>query len=443
MLKIGSPICFSNFQLVCFNVFFFHYWKKWWFFHFLTFLPCLFQLWGPWHRQVWIGVFVAIPRTTTWPWWRWAPRWPASAKLAPSGMPCICGAWFRTVPTVWVVITKAKSSNKNQVFFRGVDKKHTVLELFCLGLEILGRIAFIQCTQWSSSFSRILFDSHPTSWKRTLSNIPSTTIFWVVWARHDTGTVISTFPGNTSRTWALCPRKPMAWNRIAVASRPISWRPRSTRPWVSWRTRARSSSHPFAAPKSFSKSWGETESAGWSCRKTPKKEWTKRPGVDFFLVLWKHFVHFCQVVSQPPGRPWWNWMPTWQRWTTGAMQIRITSSSPTTTWMLPDRSMKFDLRSCVVTELSFSKTCPTKWTLANVTMFSTLGSAFKPWQVDNGYFWRNATGELELGVFDWGSMGSKSLGFKMWWWMYCQDFEAEKNITFSMIAAESMNILIF
>lgn len=43
--------------------------------------------------------------------------------------------------------------------------------------------------------------------------------------------------------------------------------------------------------------------------------------------------------------------------------------------------------------------------------------------VDNGYFWRNAEGELELGVFDWGSMGSKSLGFKMWWWMYCQDFE--------------------
>ena len=44
--------------------------------------------------------------------------------------------------------------------------------------------------------------------------------------------------------------------------------------------------------------------------------------------------------------------------------------------------------------------------------------------MDNGYFWRNAEGELELGVFDWGSMGSKSLGFKMWWWMYCQDFEA-------------------
>jgi len=43
--------------------------------------------------------------------------------------------------------------------------------------------------------------------------------------------------------------------------------------------------------------------------------------------------------------------------------------------------------------------------------------------VDNAYFWRNESGKLELGVFDWGSMGSKSLGFKMWWWMYCQDFE--------------------
>ncbi|CAK9109013.1 Uncharacterized protein SCF082_LOCUS50671 [Durusdinium trenchii] len=43
--------------------------------------------------------------------------------------------------------------------------------------------------------------------------------------------------------------------------------------------------------------------------------------------------------------------------------------------------------------------------------------------VDNAYFWRNASGELELGVFDWGSMGSRSLGFKMWWWLYCHEFE--------------------
>ena len=43
--------------------------------------------------------------------------------------------------------------------------------------------------------------------------------------------------------------------------------------------------------------------------------------------------------------------------------------------------------------------------------------------VDNAYFWRNEAGDLELGVFDWGSMGSKCLGYKMWWWLYCQDFE--------------------
>ena len=43
--------------------------------------------------------------------------------------------------------------------------------------------------------------------------------------------------------------------------------------------------------------------------------------------------------------------------------------------------------------------------------------------VDNGYFWRNDEGQLELGVFDWASMGSKALGFKMWWWFYCSEFE--------------------
>lgn len=43
--------------------------------------------------------------------------------------------------------------------------------------------------------------------------------------------------------------------------------------------------------------------------------------------------------------------------------------------------------------------------------------------VDNAYFWRNEAGELELGVFDWGGMGARSLGFKLWWWLYCADFE--------------------
>lgn len=43
--------------------------------------------------------------------------------------------------------------------------------------------------------------------------------------------------------------------------------------------------------------------------------------------------------------------------------------------------------------------------------------------VDNAYFWRNDKGELELGVFDWGGMGCRSLGFKLSWWLYCMDFE--------------------
>eukprot|EP00442_Polarella_glacialis_P045907 CAMPEP_0115150436 /NCGR_PEP_ID=MMETSP0227-20121206/65045_1 /TAXON_ID=89957 /ORGANISM="Polarella glacialis, Strain CCMP 1383" /LENGTH=621 /DNA_ID=CAMNT_0002560815 /DNA_START=66 /DNA_END=1931 /DNA_ORIENTATION=- len=43
--------------------------------------------------------------------------------------------------------------------------------------------------------------------------------------------------------------------------------------------------------------------------------------------------------------------------------------------------------------------------------------------VDNAYFWRTEDGNLDLGVFDWGGMGSKSLGFKMWWWLYCIEFD--------------------
>ncbi|CAJ1374086.1 unnamed protein product [Effrenium voratum] len=43
--------------------------------------------------------------------------------------------------------------------------------------------------------------------------------------------------------------------------------------------------------------------------------------------------------------------------------------------------------------------------------------------VDNAYFWRNEEGQLELGVFDWGGMGCRSLGFKLWWWLYCGEFE--------------------
>mmetsp|Transcript_46658 Transcript_46658/g.137858 ORF Transcript_46658/g.137858 Transcript_46658/m.137858 type:complete len:614 (+) Transcript_46658:87-1928(+) len=43
--------------------------------------------------------------------------------------------------------------------------------------------------------------------------------------------------------------------------------------------------------------------------------------------------------------------------------------------------------------------------------------------VDNAYFWRNAEGQLELGVFDWGNLGASGVGHKMWWWVYCSDFE--------------------
>lgn len=46
--------------------------------------------------------------------------------------------------------------------------------------------------------------------------------------------------------------------------------------------------------------------------------------------------------------------------------------------------------------------------------------------VDNAYFWRDADGNLECGVFDWGAMGSNSLGHKLWWWLYCMDFEPFK-----------------
>lgn len=43
--------------------------------------------------------------------------------------------------------------------------------------------------------------------------------------------------------------------------------------------------------------------------------------------------------------------------------------------------------------------------------------------VDNAFFWRDEQGDLDLGVLDWGSMGQRSLGFKLWWWLYCCEFE--------------------
>eukprot|EP00747_Dinoflagellata_sp_TGD_P098444 gnl/TRDRNA2_/TRDRNA2_167454_c0_seq1.p1 gnl/TRDRNA2_/TRDRNA2_167454_c0~~gnl/TRDRNA2_/TRDRNA2_167454_c0_seq1.p1 ORF type:complete len:691 (+),score=142.20 gnl/TRDRNA2_/TRDRNA2_167454_c0_seq1:207-2075(+) len=43
--------------------------------------------------------------------------------------------------------------------------------------------------------------------------------------------------------------------------------------------------------------------------------------------------------------------------------------------------------------------------------------------VDNVYFWRDENGELDVGVFDWGGMSATCLGHKLWWWLYCMDYE--------------------
>jgi len=49
--------------------------------------------------------------------------------------------------------------------------------------------------------------------------------------------------------------------------------------------------------------------------------------------------------------------------------------------------------------------------------------------VDNAYFWRDEGSNLDLGVFDWGGMGSMCLGHKLWWWLYCSDYaEFEENL---------------
>jgi len=46
--------------------------------------------------------------------------------------------------------------------------------------------------------------------------------------------------------------------------------------------------------------------------------------------------------------------------------------------------------------------------------------------VDNAYFWRDESGKLDCGVFDWGSMGAGCMGHKLWWWLYCRDYEPFK-----------------
>jgi hypothetical protein len=53
--------------------------------------------------------------------------------------------------------------------------------------------------------------------------------------------------------------------------------------------------------------------------------------------------------------------------------------------------------------------------------------------VDNAYFWRDDQGRLEGGIFDWGGMGSESLGHKLWWWLYCADYEMLQGNTDGLI----------
>lgn len=46
--------------------------------------------------------------------------------------------------------------------------------------------------------------------------------------------------------------------------------------------------------------------------------------------------------------------------------------------------------------------------------------------VDNAYFFRTEDGALDLGIFDWANFGAKSLGFKLYWWLYTAEFEMIK-----------------
>jgi len=42
---------------------------------------------------------------------------------------------------------------------------------------------------------------------------------------------------------------------------------------------------------------------------------------------------------------------------------------------------------------------------------------------DNAYFWRDADGNLDCGVYDWGGFGSSCLGHKIYWMFNCADFD--------------------
>lgn len=43
--------------------------------------------------------------------------------------------------------------------------------------------------------------------------------------------------------------------------------------------------------------------------------------------------------------------------------------------------------------------------------------------VDNVFFWRDERGKLDAGVLDWGGVTCDSVGYKLWWWLYCCEYE--------------------
>jgi len=43
--------------------------------------------------------------------------------------------------------------------------------------------------------------------------------------------------------------------------------------------------------------------------------------------------------------------------------------------------------------------------------------------VDNVFFWRTSEGALDLGILDWGGASSGSMGWKLWWWLYCCEYD--------------------
>uniref|UniRef100_A0A7S1LGM1 Uncharacterized protein n=1 Tax=Alexandrium catenella TaxID=2925 RepID=A0A7S1LGM1_ALECA len=43
--------------------------------------------------------------------------------------------------------------------------------------------------------------------------------------------------------------------------------------------------------------------------------------------------------------------------------------------------------------------------------------------VDNVFFWRDADKALNIGVLDWGGARCDSMGWKLWWWLYCCEYD--------------------